>query len=83
MYTLRNDAIAAQPVHYPFLCRAPALPERYRRVVQLYYAQEMTMREIGDLIGINESRVSQIHKAALHKMAVTLQAAGIESSTAF
>jgi RNA polymerase sigma factor for flagellar operon FliA len=60
-----------------------ALPERYRRVVQLYYSKEMTMREIGDVMGINESRVSQIHKSALHKMAIALQAAGIESSSAF
>ncbi len=60
-----------------------ALPARYRQVVQLYYAKEMTMREIGDLMGINESRVSQIHKSALQKMAAVLQAAGIESSAAF
>ncbi len=59
------------------------LPARYRQVVQLYYSQEMTMREIGDMMGINESRVSQIHKSALQKMAVALQAAGIESSAAF
>lgn len=60
-----------------------ALPSRYRQVVQLYYTDEMTMREIGDKMGINESRVSQIHKSALQKMATALQAAGIESSAAF
>ncbi len=60
-----------------------ALPDRYRQVVQLYYSKDMTMREIGDLMGINESRVSQIHKSALHKMAIALQAAGIRSSAAF
>jgi DNA-directed RNA polymerase specialized sigma subunit len=38
------------------------------------------MREIGVTLGINESRVSQIHKAALDKMGVNLQAAGIHSS---
>jgi RNA polymerase sigma factor for flagellar operon FliA len=59
------------------------LPERYRKVVQLYYTGEMTMREIGDMMGINESRVSQIHKSALQKMATALQAVGIESSAAF
>jgi RNA polymerase sigma factor for flagellar operon FliA len=60
-----------------------ALPDRYKQVVQLYYTDEMTMREIGDKMGINESRVSQIHKSALQKMATALQAAGIESVTAF
>jgi len=59
------------------------LPERYRQVVQLYYSKELTMREIGEMMGINESRVSQIHKSALQKMAIALQSAGIESSAAF
>jgi RNA polymerase sigma factor for flagellar operon FliA len=59
-----------------------ALPERYQRIVSLYYSNEMTMREIGEMLGINESRVSQIHKTALEKMAVVLQSAGIHSSEA-
>jgi len=59
------------------------LPDRYRKVVVLYYSNDMTMKEIGGLLGINESRVSQIHKTALEKMAVVLQASGIHSSFAF
>jgi RNA polymerase sigma factor FliA len=59
------------------------LPERYRKVVLLYYSNEMTMKEIGGILGINESRVSQIHKSALEKMMVALQANGITSSQAF
>src|SRR5271155_1088777 len=59
------------------------LPERYQKVVLLYYTNEMTMKEIGGVLGINESRVSQIHKSALEKMAVALQATGITSSQAF
>jgi RNA polymerase sigma factor for flagellar operon FliA len=43
----------------------------------------MTMKEIGGVLGINESRVSQIHKIALEKMAGVLQEAGIQSSRAF
>ena len=58
------------------------LPERYQKVVMLYYTREMTMKEIGGVLGINESRVSQIHKTALNKMAASLQAAGIKSSAA-
>jgi RNA polymerase sigma factor for flagellar operon FliA len=60
-----------------------ALPERYQKVVSLYYTAEMTMKEIGGILGINESRVSQIHKAALEKMQVVLQTNGITSSQAF
>jgi RNA polymerase sigma factor for flagellar operon FliA len=59
------------------------LPERYKKVVTLYYTNEMTMKEIGGVLGINESRVSQIHKSALEKMNVALQSAGIHSSFAF
>ena len=57
-----------------------SLPERYQKIVMLYYNHEMTMREIGEVLGINESRVSQIHKTALEKMAAALQSAGIKSS---
>lgn len=59
------------------------LPDRYKQVVVLYYRSEMTMKEIGGLLGINESRVSQIHKSALEKMGVALQTAGISSARAF
>jgi RNA polymerase sigma factor for flagellar operon FliA len=59
------------------------LPERYQKVVLLYYTNEMTMKEIGGVLGINESRVSQIHKSALEKMHTVLQSSGIQSSHAF
>jgi RNA polymerase sigma factor FliA len=55
------------------------LPERYQRVMLLYYYNEMNMREIGGVLGINESRVSQIHKSSLEKMATALKAMGITS----
>ena len=59
------------------------LPERYKKVVVLYYTNEMTMKEIGGVLGINESRVSQIHKSALEKMNVVLQGNGIHNCSAF
>jgi RNA polymerase sigma factor for flagellar operon FliA len=58
------------------------LPERYQKVVFLYYTNDLTMREIGEMLGVNESRVSQIHKTALKKMAVVLQSEGIQSAAA-
>ena len=43
-----------------------ALPERERLVIALYYYEELTLREIGEVLGVTESRVSQMHaKAAL------------------
>lgn len=59
------------------------LPERYRKVVILYYSNELTMKEIGGMLGINESRVSQIHKSALEKMAAALHESGITSVSEF
>jgi RNA polymerase sigma factor for flagellar operon FliA len=58
------------------------LPDRYQKVVFLYYTNQMTMKEIGDVLGVNESRISQIHKLALQKMATTLELEGIASASA-
>ena len=58
------------------------LPERYQKVVFLYYTNDLTMKEIGNVLGVNESRVSQIHKTALQKMAGVLQSEGICSASA-
>ncbi|MGA2273894.1 MAG: FliA/WhiG family RNA polymerase sigma factor [Bryobacteraceae bacterium] len=59
------------------------LSARYQKVVFLYYTNEMTMKEIGSLLGVNESRISQIHKTALKKMALALESQGIRSAEAF
>ena len=78
------DHMCAQRQLQVTLARAmKTLPERYQKVVFLYYTNEMTMKEIGDLLGVNESRVSQIHKTALKKMATALQSEGICSAQAF
>ena len=78
---LNPDVLAGQwELRNVLTAAAKDLPERYRQVVDLYYTQEKTMREIGEALGVNESRVSQIHKAALEKMAEKLQAAGITSA---
>lgn len=41
------------------------LPEQERLVVALYYYEELTLKEIGEILGLTESRVSQIHSKAL------------------
>jgi RNA polymerase sigma factor FliA len=50
------------------------LSERERTVVTLYYEQEMTMKEIGEQLGIDESRVSQLHSAAIGHLRQRVQA---------
>lgn len=59
------------------------LPERYQQVVKLYYDRDMTMKEIGEVLGVNESRVSQIHKSALERMQSVMAGSGITSAAAF
>jgi len=49
------------------------LAEKERRVLALYYFEEMTMKEIGLILGVGESRVSQIHSAALLEMRAILR----------
>ncbi len=50
------------------------LPERERLVLTLYYYEELTMKEIGVTLGVVESRVSQIHSAAVLRLRVALAA---------
>src|SRR5437868_1454245 len=45
-----------------------SLPERERKVIALYYYSEVTMKEIGADIGVNESRVSQLHARAIRRL---------------
>ena len=40
------------------------LPEREKLVLNLYYQEELNLKEIGAVIGVSESRVSQIHSQA-------------------
>jgi RNA polymerase sigma factor for flagellar operon FliA len=81
---LQPDMICERAQLRATLSRAmETLPERYQRVVFLYYSNDLTMKEIGDVLGVNESRVSQIHKSALEKMAGALRQAGIHSARVF
>lgn len=59
------------------------LPPRYQTVIRLYYLQERTMKQIGMALGVNESRVSQIHKAALEKLASAMKSSGYPDAGAF
>ncbi len=45
-----------------------ALPERERIVIALYYYENLTLREIGEVLGVTESRVSQLHTKAILRL---------------
>jgi RNA polymerase sigma factor for flagellar operon FliA len=49
------------------------LPEREKLVMGLYYEQELNLREIGEVLGVSESRVCQIHTQAIARLRVRLR----------
>ncbi len=51
-----------------------SLPPRERKVIGLYYYGEATMKQIGAEIGVNESRVSQLHARAIQRLRKALGA---------
>jgi RNA polymerase sigma factor for flagellar operon FliA len=53
------------------------LPEKEKLVITLYYYEEMTLKEVAGVLGVSESRVSQIHSKAVMKMRTKMQFAGM------
>ena len=51
-----------------------SLPEREKLVITLYYYEELTLREIGEVLGVTESRVSQLHTKAILRLKGRLSA---------
>lgn len=53
------------------------LPEKEKKVVSLYYWDELTMKEIGEVLEITESRVSQLHSQAIIHLKAKLRRKGL------
>ena len=51
------------------------LPEREQMVMSLYYVEELNLKEIGEVLGVSESRVSQILSTVVKKLRSQLQVA--------
>jgi RNA polymerase sigma factor FliA len=58
------------------------LPEREKLVITLYYYEELTLREIGEVLGVTESRVSQLHTKAVLRLKGRLAGASARASIA-
>ena len=52
------------------------LDEKDRLLIVLYYHEELTLREIGEILGVSESRVSQMHTEMIKRLHYKLEAAG-------
>ncbi len=66
------DMIEAQELTYIIADILEELSEKERLVVALYYYEELTQKEISEVIGVTEGRVSQLHSQALTKLRVKL-----------
>jgi RNA polymerase sigma factor for flagellar operon FliA len=49
------------------------LPERERQLMGMHYEQDMNLREIGDVMGVSESRVCQLHSQAVVRLRTSLK----------
>ena len=58
------------------------LPEREQLVMQLYYVEELNLKEIGEVLGVSESRVSQILSAVVKKLRGTLKVETVDADKA-
>ena len=79
-----TDYVPGKPEETPFFCclrsemknlleqAISELPEKERKVLALYYYEELTMKEVGAALGIGESRVSQIHSLAMIRLRARL-----------
>ncbi|MBI3758039.1 MAG: FliA/WhiG family RNA polymerase sigma factor [Deltaproteobacteria bacterium] len=75
-----QEKFANNPYQDPFICiegkdlveklagAIEVLPERERLVVTLYYHEELTLREIGEILGLTEGRICQIHAQAVTRL---------------
>ena len=55
------------------------LPEREKLVIALYYYENLTLREIGEVLGVTESRVSQMHTKAVLRLRSRMQEEAFEA----
>jgi RNA polymerase sigma factor FliA len=62
------DALDAAEMREALADAIARLPEREKLVVTLYYYEELTLREIGEVLGVTESRVSQLHTKAILRL---------------
>jgi RNA polymerase sigma factor for flagellar operon FliA len=79
--TLHSDDLDSNPEHSAMRSDAKArfrqaferLPERERKVAVLLYVYNLTLREIGEILGVTESRVCQIHGQITKKLRAELE----------
>ena len=69
-----DEVVERQELMEHLVAALRELSERERMILALYYQEDLTLREISRTLGVTESRVSQIHTAALVKLRAALTA---------
>ncbi len=62
------DALEQAEIQQMIAQAIEQLPEREKHIVALYYQEELTLREIGEVLGVTESRICQIHAQAISRL---------------
>jgi RNA polymerase sigma factor FliA len=68
-----QESLASSEIKDRLTDAISSLPEREQLVVALYYYENLTLREIGEVLGVTESRVSQLHTKAVMRLKSGLQ----------
>nr|WP_272496035.1 RNA polymerase sigma factor FliA [Gilvimarinus xylanilyticus] len=63
-----QDGVTRDSLKQSLAAAIGQLPEREKMVLALYYDQELNLKEIGQILGVSESRVSQIHSQAAARL---------------
>lgn len=67
------NGIAKQALFTQLVKEIANLPDREKMVLALYYDEELNLKEIGEVLGVSESRVSQIHSQAASRLRARMQ----------
>lgn len=68
-----QDQVQAEMLRADIAAEIRRLPEREQLVLALYYDEELNLKEIGQVLGVSESRVSQIHSQAALRLRARLE----------
>ena len=71
-YAQPEDVVEKGVLHELLTNSIESLSEKEKKVIVFYYYEELTLKEISAIMGVSESRISQLHTKALGKMKTTL-----------
>ncbi len=70
---LPEDRLAREELQQALAGAIETLPEKQRHIILLYYHRQLTMKQVSEVMDLTESRISQLHAAALFKLSAQLK----------